>query len=72
MVTIRYLDAPRADPTATEALRHLTATLRTQPRLPTLRRTPRERLTATIAECLHAKGSTHERPADFRKFQCFD
>lgn len=56
MVTIRYLDAPRSDPTAREALRYLTATLRQQPRLPTLRRTPRERLTATIAECLHAKG----------------
>ena len=36
---LRYLDAPRRDPTATAALR----------------RTRRERLMATVAECLAAK-----------------
>lgn len=56
MSMLRYLDAPRRDPTATEALRHLAATLRTQPRIPTLkRRTRREPLTATVAECLAAR-----------------
>lgn len=56
-LALRYLDAPRRDPTATEALRHLAATLRTQPRLPTLQRTSRrDPLTATVAECLAARG----------------
>lgn len=55
-LALRYLDAPRRDPTATEALRHLATTLRTQPRLPTLKRTKRrEPLTATVEECLVAR-----------------
>lgn len=55
-LALRYLDAPRRDPTATEALRHLATTLRTQPRIPTLKRAKRrEPLTATVAECLAAR-----------------
>jgi hypothetical protein len=55
-MALRYLDAPRRDPTATEALRHLATTLRTQPRIPTLKRAKRrDPLTATVAECLMAR-----------------
>lgn len=48
------LDVPRRDPTATAALR-LLSKQRELPRLPTLRRARRERLTATVAECIAAK-----------------
>lgn len=55
-LALRYLDAPRHDPTARAALRHLAATLAQTPRLPTLKRsTRRDPLTATVAECLAAR-----------------
>jgi hypothetical protein len=55
-LALRYLDTPRHDPTAREALRHLAATLRTQPRLPTLRRARRrDPLMVPVGEILAAK-----------------
>lgn len=58
---LRYLDAPRRDPTATAALR-LMDRQRELPRIPTLRRMKRrEPLCATVAECIRAKGRQRRR-----------
>lgn len=61
MAALRYLDAPRRDPTADAVLRRLVERERRRrlelPRLPTLARArKRDALAATIGECLAAKG----------------
>jgi hypothetical protein len=53
------MDVPRRDPTAETAMLRLR--LREEPRLPTLRRARREVLTATVAECIRAKGRHRRR-----------
>lgn len=59
---LRYLDAPRRDPTVESAMLRLVGKQREPLRLPMLRPYLRQGpLVATVAECIRAKGRRRRR-----------